>query len=332
VGEEVREIGALSTAPGFTARHDNDITLRFVKRLQHGAEVPAPVVTPDGRLAYSEVVIAAHYVNETTHCLCKVVECSKEELDLMRKLDDAKLKRRGLRSGRLVVELVTLTERDVLRSWEREGTLLDGNGIQRHVRPTAREWVAQALGMAPRAVRMVDSPGYARKKPEPEPAWDLRCHDWQPAPGLLEEARLVREALRAMDTRLRRDQRELTPLVAHATALPDGRRLYDAVHKLAAHVRGMLPEHLCPYCKSAVAIRPTCVGCKGAGWVSEDVWARAPEELRTEYLVSHGGQILDPLTMQTPRRPVREKWQSAQFVGDLYEEQEEPPEDEEDVW
>jgi hypothetical protein len=331
----MRAIASLSTAPGFLARHDNDVTLRVVKRLQHGADVPTPVVTPEGRLLWGEVVVAAHHVNQTTFCLCKVVSCSKEELAILRKLDDAKTKKRRIRTGLLVAHLVTLTEQDVLKAWAQEGTELRAETLrQQNVRGVARNWVGDILGIPHRTMRTFDAqPRLAEKsKREPEPEWELRCHDWQPAPGLLEEARTARIALRNMDLRLRNDQRELGPLMAHPTALPDAQRLYNAAHKLAALARSLLPEHLCPYCKSTVAVRPTCMGCKGAGWVSQEVWSRTPEELLTAYLVYHGGHLLDPLTMQPPRRIVREKYQSAQFVGDLYEEEEEPAEVDEDQW
>ena len=329
-GVEVRAIGALSTAPGFAARHDNDITLRIVKRIQHGADVPTPVVTPDGRLAWGERTVAAHAVNQTTHCKCKVVHCSDEELETLRKLDTARMRRHGVRSGRLIMRLVALTEPEVLQTWEREGTPLTGTGRVRPVRAAAREVVAAIIEMTPRAMAALDSAMKHDHEPtrrEPEPDWDLRCHDWQPAPGLLEDARSVRNALRAMDQRLRQDQRELAQLLH---LVPEGQRLHAAVHRVAAYVRSVLPEHLCPYCKSTVPVRPTCLGCKGTGWVGEDAWQRAPKELREEYLVSHGGQLLDPLTMQPPYRVSHPRVQSAQFVGDLYEEEEEPPENDDE--
>lgn len=328
LGVEVWTIAAVSTAPGFTARHDNDITLRMVKRIQHGADVPTPVVTKEGRLCWGEVALAAHHANQTTHTHCKVIECSTEELRTLRKLDAAK---RRARKGMLLLELVTSTEQDVLRTWEHDGTDLVGPTIRtRKVRQVAREWVARIVEMNEKSIRSLDWQSRRPEKSlaEPEPAWDLSCHDWEPAPNLLEETRKLRAVLRNIDMRLRQDQRELAPF---QEALPGGQRMHEALHKLGAYVRSTLPEHLCPYCKATVAVRPTCLGCKSAGWVSEDVWQRAPEELREEYLVSHGGQILDPRTMQPPRRAVHGP-RAAQIVGDLYEEEEAPPDVEDEEW
>ena len=328
LGVEVRAIDALVTAPGFAERHDNEATIRVIKRIHHGADVPIPVVTVENRLAWGEVAIAAHHANQTTHTHCKIIECTPGELTLLRRLDVAK---RRARKGVLLLELVNSTEADVLRTWETgETALAQGKGHARKVRQVAREWVAGIVEMNEKSVRSLDWHSQRPEKSlaEPEPAWDLSCHGWAPAPGLLEEARKLRAALRRTDSRLRQDQRELAPF-QEVDGIP---RMYEAAHKLAAYVRSVLPEHLCCYCKSTVAVRPTCLGCKGAGWVSEDVWQRAPEELRTEYLVSHGGHILDPRTMQPPQRAVRRVApQSAQFVGDLYEEEEAPPDDE-DEW
>jgi hypothetical protein len=323
LGTEFREIAALSTAPDFVARHDNEHTLKVIKRVQHGADVPVPVVTTDQRLAWGEAVIAAHHALQTKHCYCKIVECSEDELVLLRKLDAAKGTRIQTRGEEL--QLVTLTEPDVLRRWMREGTTLVHEGRAKKLRVEAREWVAAILEVEPRSIAALE---YKGKKKPAEPAWSLACHSWPPAPGLCEEAASVRAAVDNVDQRLRQDQRELAQL----KALPGVERLHEAVHKLAAHVRSLRPAHLCPYCKSTVAVRPTCLACQGAGWVSEETWQRAPEELRNEYLVSHGGQLLDPHTMQVPRRIVRRHVpQSAQFVGDSYDEEEEPPEDDEGV-
>jgi hypothetical protein len=327
LGVEVRAIAALVTAPGFTDRHDNDKTLRVVKRIHHGAEVPVPVVTTHDRLAWGEVAIAAHHANQTTHTHCKIIECTDQELATLRRLDVAK---RRARKGVLLLELVGSTETDVLRTWETSGTeLAQHKGHARKVRQVAREWVAAVVEVNEKSIRAFD---WASQRPEksmaePEPAWDLSCHGWAAAPGLCEDARKVRAALRRVDARLRQDQRELAPF-QEVDGIP---RLYEAAHKLAAYARSILPEHLCAYCKSTVAVRPACLGCKGAGWVSEEVWQRTPAELREGYLVSHGGQILDPHTMQPPFRRQHGP-RPAQIVGDLYEEEESPADDDNDSW
>lgn len=328
LGVEVRAIDALSTAPGFTARHDNEATIRMIKRIHHGAEVPTPVVSVEGRLAWGEIAVAAHHANQTTHVRCRIIACTKDELSTLRKLDVAK---RRARRGTLLLELVTSTEADVLRSWEAGESAManGGTGKQRRVRQVAREWVAAILDMNEKSIRSLDWDSQRPEKSlaEPEPQWDLSCHDWPPAGNLLEEARKVRAALRNVDMRLRQDQRELAPF---KDSVPGVERMHEALHKLAAYARSVLPAHLCPYCKSTAPVRPTCLGCKTAGWVSEDVWQQAPQELREAYLVSHGGQILDPLTMQPPRRP-QPGPRAAQFTPDLYEEDAEPP-DTDDEW
>lgn len=136
--------------------------------------------------------------------------------------------------------------------------------------------------------------------PEPDTLDRLGLEDAS-SKAVMNFARKDQDAIDRADQLLRQAQTALMGM----TPGPVQQELHAQVHRVASLVRSHRPEAICPWCKGLPkADVPPCKPCGGAGYVSAEVKARAPAELRDgPTLVAIDGQFIPYMDAKAGKLP-----------------------------
>lgn len=114
------------------------------------------------------------------------------------------------------------------------------------------------------------------------------------------DAFAARETFESVIKILKRAQSEIHTLAIirggerYRTELQRRQRGEDAARYSCEHVKNAINRltwamphaSVCPYCHSKGSVSPDCRACLGQGWVTEQVWDRAPEDMRKQAIAA----------------------------------------------
>lgn len=262
----------------------------------------------DWLLVHGSRRVAAHMHNGDTEVLCKVIEASDQEVELIRKIENAHREHLSREELREMVDAIS----KMLVQFEPEGCKPPPTKMSMKLPKTkAREIVADALGITPDAVKK----RLAREKHRKMKVREQAAHDddlgirspWATLdPEYRSDTNRVVGGTNCAIQLLQKAQQQLTrmyeaKLPLHELPLNSAR---EAIAEVARVLRGLLPSCLCPFCKGVEDLQKKCHGCRMTGYITKAQEPGVPEELLREgdeALVSDGGKYV----------PLKEYYESA---------------------
>lgn len=253
----------------------------------------------DGLLVHGCRRVAAALHNGESEVLVKLIECNDNEVELIRKIENA---HREHLSREELAKLVDTISR-MLISFEPEGCKPPPSKRMLKLPKTkAREIVADALGITPDAVKK----SLQREKQRKGRLRAITSHDDDL--GIRSPWAELDDEFRSQTNRIvgvtngaaqlvQKAMQQLTQM-ADGTALPlHSNRINHVREDLAVcarALRGLLPTCLCPYCKGAPVLQPKCSACIGSGYITRSQEEGVPKELWDEEnpVVSVSGQFV----------------------------------------
>lgn len=240
--------------------------------------------------------VAGALYNGEEEILCKLVECTDEEGELITLTEN--LYRRHASPGPETQELVRkLAERVTILRLERgKETIVEPGrkkGRLKLPKTVAREIVAQATGKTKEAQRKSEQ--RFRKKQETL----IAQHDHDADLGIASPWAEIDDTFRRQTNQVVKATHDISQLLSRAvggiTALVDSgnpvhqarlNRLKEEVALCSRTMRGMVPSSLCPYCKGVEEVqngipdvRKPCGGCMGTGYITKNQEEGVPKEL-----------------------------------------------------
>ena len=270
--------------------------------------IHAPTVrTSDKRLICGRDRMAALVMLKAKKAWVRLVDCTDAEAQELELAEN--VYRRNENRAELIAQLVGLKEQQVRAEVELtqrapgvggDDPSQRGKGAssdpetragQRAIKAEARKRGARDGGITTSAIRKAERAAEkssaapmsgelgsapAAEAGEPALTLDLLGCDDASAKAVAKYARKDQEAIDEADQALRHAQavlRRLTPCTAF-------KQLHEQVHRVASLVRSARPEAICPWCKGLPKSDVACGPCAGLGYVTDEMRARAPKELR----------------------------------------------------
>lgn len=220
--------------------------------------------------------IAAHHVAGKESIRVKVVECTDEEARRIRLEENIQRRHDTGEQSRLALEL--------LEKFVAEETTLEESLPEKPkegAKTRARKRVAAELGISPETVRKKE--WEARDTtPKGPPIRTLGMNLSAEFTAQVTKAQAYLEATEAL---LKRAQSNVTTMANDLSIVfpkPRLERLREEIHSQAAHVRGLMPVSLCPWCKGLDAVQEHCSACFGTGFITKSQEKAVPKELLDE--------------------------------------------------
>jgi hypothetical protein len=231
----------------------------------------------DKLLVVGQRRVAAHEKLGLTSFLGKDIECSDEEVTILRRVENAERDHNPGQQAADMADLVNLYEKNLATTWPDR----DADGKRKSKRARARELVAQERGVKPSSVRMAE---YRAQKRTELPKSTLANLGMDLDAVFVEQvahvhaelttiAGRVQSAVTAIGALLRSDKP-----VQHARLEPLKAQLSDT----AAALRKYLPVSLCPNCKGLETVQKECVACLATGYITRAQEADVPASLLDE--------------------------------------------------
>lgn len=232
--------------------------------------------------------IAGALHNGEEKVVCKIVECSDEEVDILRLIENGY---REHLSPEKRTELVdSLAEKiAILRTERSKETILEPKrkkGRLKLPRTVAREVIAQAAGRSPEAQRKSEQ-RFIKKQKEIQASFDPDADLGINAPWSELDDDFKRQTNKVVRHThdicqlLSRAVGSLTVLVESGLPVHQARlnRLKEDIALCSKTMRGMVPSDLCPFCKGIEDVQKNCGGCLGTGYITMNQRDGVPKEL-----------------------------------------------------
>lgn len=241
--------------------------------------------------------IAACLTLGKTSCLAKFVECTDEEMEVMRLIENGHRNHNEKSSVEMIEEL---TRRIAEMDAKKKADLLSGEeearkpkeklDIWRAGRPKtpkgkARDIIAAKEGISANAIRMRE---YRERK---DKFADVTSRDRSVLTlgFTLDDA--TRKKVDEASARIMEASKNISRALAVLTALDNaglpvhaGRinHIRDDLGHMSTALRGSKPYSLCPYCKGLEVVTAKCTACMTTGFIMESQKDGVPEELWDE--------------------------------------------------
>jgi len=301
LGFRTLKIEQLCLTGDFRARLDNPRIFERARSIERVGILSEPMVRQvDHRVIYGHDRIAAAIRCGFTEVLCKLVECSDEELyeieltENAHRRHDVEAQREGL------LKVLGLYEEQIEVNPHAAPLTDPTRGRSKTARGLARVRVANESGIKPESVRMAEF----RAKRAAEKAKTLKSRQdkrvvereaknptitinligMEVEDEFTEQVERIGKLLGEADSAMRRAQGALGNISSEKLPYPAARlqRLLDDVHAAASAVRVAKPVALCPYCKGLPKLQDECAACLQSGWVSLAQSGAVPKDLWTE--------------------------------------------------
>lgn len=284
--------------PGDWPKILNDPSVeRRAKSIESVGLIHEPVVRAhDLKLGPGRRRVAAHVRMGKKTVLCKVIEATDWELDLMVLAENAEREHSPSKQAEAINKLVDLLAREKAEADPelRKG----GQGRTKSAKGLAREEVAAHLGVKPASIAQREyrdraraaKPSQRRAESLPEP--DAASPAEPPPPPIVapwvelddvfvRDVARVQKAVDEVDKALLSGLSMLTRiknagLPCHADRID---KIHEELAMLGADVRGLRPTTLCPWCKGIDVIQVKCSPCRGSGYITKAQELNVPPEL-----------------------------------------------------
>lgn len=221
--------------------------------------------------------IAAYHVAGKESIRVKVVECTDEEARRIRLEENIQRRHDTGEQSRLALEL--------LEKFTAEETTLEEalpEKPKEGAKTRARKRVAAELGISPETVRKKEWEASQETAPKGPPIRTLGMNLSAEFTAQVTKAQAYLEATEAL---LKRAQSNVTTMANDLSIVfpkPRLERLREDIHSQAAHVGGLMPVSLCPWCKGLNALQENCSACFGTGFITKSQEKAVPKELLDE--------------------------------------------------
>jgi ParB-like chromosome segregation protein Spo0J len=221
--------------------------------------------------------IAAHHVAGKESIRVKVVECTDEEARRIRLEENIQRRHDAGEQSRLALEL--------LQKFVAEETTLEESLPEKPkegAKTRARKRVAAELGISPETVRKKEWEASQEAAPK---APSIRSLGMTLSVEFSAQVAKAQQYLEATEALLKRAQSNVTTMANDLSVVfpkPRLERLREEIHSQAAHVRGLMPVSLCPWCKGLDAVQEHCSACFGTGFITKSQEKGVPKELLDE--------------------------------------------------
>lgn len=217
--------------------------------------------------------VAAHFVAQKDTVSVKVVECTDEEVQRIRREENVQRRHDKEEQSRLMGELLEqYTEEELEAEPEKP----------KKARVRARERVAAELGLATETIRKKEWEAEQETVPTGPP---IKTLGMSLSADFSKKVALAQSYLDAAEGDLKRAQSRITTMGKElGLAFPQARleRLREEIHAQASHCRGLRPVSLCPWCKGLDGVQENCAACFGTAFITKSQEQAVPKELLDE--------------------------------------------------
>ena len=229
---------------------------------------------------------ALHNGEETL--VCKLVDCTDEEVDILRLIENGY--REHMSPDRRKELVDSLAEKiAILRTERGKETVLEParkKGRHKLPRTVAREVISQATGRSPEAQRKSEQ-RFEKKQKAVMEAVDHDADLGINAPwadlddDFKRQTNKVVRHTHEISQLLSRAIGSITQLVESGLPVHQARlnRLKEDLALCSKTMRGMIPSDLCPFCKGADTVQEHCGGCLSTGYITQNQREGVPKEL-----------------------------------------------------
>lgn len=217
--------------------------------------------------------IAAHFVAQKDTVAVKVVECTDEEVQRIRREENVQRRHDKEEQSRLMGELLEqYTEEELVAEPEKP----------KKARARARERVATELGLATETIRKKEWEAEQQAVPAGPP---IKTLGMKLSEDFAKKVALAQRYIDATEGLLKRAQSNVTTMARElGMSFPQARleRLREEIHSQASHCRGLRPVSLCPWCKGLDGVQESCAACFGTAFITRSQEQAVPKELLDE--------------------------------------------------
>lgn len=208
----------------------------------------------------------------------RLVECSDEELGLLRAAENYDREHNEAAAAAAITDLVDYYTEQIRKEGgfpqpeEKRGRPLTERG-------EARRRVAAATGKTENAVRQAEHrERQEKKRSEPVPTISIATFGMEMDPDWIAEVAETVKVLEAVYQQLVTAQGAMTGLVKAELGMSPMllANVRNRIHDAASFLAGELPTSICPYCKGVVE---GCATCAGFGVVGKRLVERSDQEL-----------------------------------------------------
>jgi ParB-like chromosome segregation protein Spo0J len=246
-------------------------SLKLVGQLQE------PMVRrSDWKLIYGRRRVAAALYNGDEKVMCKVVECTDAEAELMAFIENAH--REHMAPGDLG-KLVAAVEKRVTEAQAANEVVFERPHVTKLSLPKAiaKEIVADAFGLSKETLKknlQRERNRKARLKRTADHDSDLGIRSpWaELGDDFRKQTNHVVDVTNTAAQLLQKASQQLTLLANSGAPLHHARmtRVRESIALTAAALRGLLPTWLCVACKGVPALQPKCVTCEATGYITKN--------------------------------------------------------------
>lgn len=305
-------IATLIVSPGFEERMRTEAVIGLAKDIERNGLLQLPMVRlSDKRVVFGENRIAAHVLLERDAICVRTCECTDNEMEIMRRAENAFRRHDKDEQARAARELVSLLEHQVIEERAKEPPK-PKRGRPKSARAEARERAAGALGVTPDALRKAD------EKAEEQEVWELDC--WgNPVPDqVAADAVEMRNELQSLTQALRSALRVVRTMEGGSMPKSRTEKLKTFLVEAYELTDSYMPSHLCPTCRGKCI---ECMACSFTGNISSAEYSLARS------LAKQGVIDMDVDVSPSLASGLVYGMKLASFVEDDYTEEQEPPAD-----
>ena len=272
------KLGSLVLPSDFGKRLKEPRIAERAKSIDAVGLIHEPIVrASDMRVVAGEDRVAAHFALKRRDILCKMVECTDEELKAIQSAENVQRRHDPKEQAQLIAARLDVYEAEVQPVPPDEPRK---RGQPKSDRTKARERLAAELGVKAETLRKTEWKA-ERASPEPKPV-ECRALGMTLSPEFTAKVGAAQAHIDAADSALRLAQTHLGRLGSDAIAgFPEGRlaRLKSDAHDVAVRVRGARPCSLCPWCKGLDGYQEQCPACQATGYITQSQEVSIPREL-----------------------------------------------------
>lgn len=297
LGEATLPISALLVSDGFSERLARPNVIKLSESIRELTLLQAPIVrASDSRVAAGEDRVAACCLLDLEELVCRLVECSDEELEAIRKAENDC--RRNVSADELLAmveeeaeaQLTDAEAEAMIEAMSGTNSVTRGStakpGRKKEKRTQAIEAVAAEVGRSTEAVRKATERAERKREAASIETWGRE----QPA-GWLEQVSSVRAMMTEAAAKVQAAMAALTRVSDTGVLRPEvGLRLYADLKTEAHALRAARPSCVCAWCKNLPKVVKACTACHGRGYLSEEAAESVPEALKTPVAVMTGGR------------------------------------------
>lgn len=312
LGEATLPISALLCSDGFAERLTRPNVIRLSESIRELTLLQAPIVrASDSRVAAGEDRIAACCLLDLEELVCRLVECSDDELAAIGRAEN------DCRRNASAEELLAMVEEREAEpmnieafamspgaEWDPETDpvvvepslsrasheqQVGRRGRKKTERTKAVEAVAADVGRSAEAVRKAAERAERKRENATIETWGRE----QPAVWL-EQVSSARATLTEAASKVQAAMAALTRVADTGILRPEvGLRLYEDLKTEAHALRDARPACVCAWCKNLPTIVKTCTACHGRGYLSEEAAESVPDSLKAPEAVMVAGLLTE---------------------------------------